>query len=157
MKRKLLRYVVLPLAALLLIGQFIRPARTNPPVDPKRTVDAYTSVPPEVRAIFQRSCFDCHSNQTRWPWYSNVAPASWLVVSDVNEARGLMNFSEWDKRAGRRSGPEFGQICERLQERDMPLFYYLWLHPRARPSSTDVEAICSWTDAAQKNWTQGHQ
>ena len=83
------------IAALLLTIQFIRPAKTNPPIVRERTLEAAVAVPPEVEAILARSCNDCHSNGTEWPWYSNVAPVSFFVINHVNEGRRHLNFSEW--------------------------------------------------------------
>src|SRR5687767_12229671 len=85
------------LAVLVLAIQFVRPARTNPATDPAATLHAQTAVPPDVAAILERSCRDCHSNGTRWPWYSNVAPVSWWVIDHVNHGRSHFNFSEWAK------------------------------------------------------------
>jgi heme-binding protein len=136
---------------LVFVGiQFIRPQRTNPPVDPARTIEAYTNIPPDVHATLRRACMDCHSNETRWPWYSNVAPVSWLLVSHVNEARSHVNLSEWDVRMKRRSGPRPEQLCEEVQSGEMPLTSYLLLHRDARLSKSDVDSICAWAQGVQK-------
>lgn len=132
------------LFALFLAIQMIRPARTNPPVDPARTLEAHVEVPPEVEAILTRSCADCHTNRTRWPWYSNVAPASWLVVNDVNEGRRHMNLSDWEQRH-RHEGSPFDEICKQVRDGEMPLWYYTPLHPETRLSPGDVQTICAWT------------
>jgi hypothetical protein len=136
------------LLGLFVAIQLLRPARTNPPVDPGHTLQARAHVPAEVDAIFARACQDCHSNLTRWPWYSQVAPVSWLVASDVNEGRRHMNFSEWDPRASHHSGSLFDEICEQVRTGEMPLWFYLPLHPDARLSPGDVNTICAWTAAA---------
>ena len=82
-------------AVVVLLGQFVRPERTNPVVDPGMTVQASLEVPVQVEDILSRACNDCHSNETAWPWYASVAPASWLCVKDANEGRRHLNFSEW--------------------------------------------------------------
>ncbi len=92
---KIFRWVLIILACAVVVIQFIRPARTNPAIDPAQTIESRLQVSPQVAGIFDRSCNDCHSNKTRWPWYSNVAPVSWLVIGDVNDARSVMNFSQW--------------------------------------------------------------
>src|SRR5215213_10280083 len=103
--QKALKWVAIGLAALFAGLQFIRPARTNPPVDESRTITAQAHLAPEVASILDRSCNDCHSNQTRWPWYSNIAPVSWFVINHVNEGRAEMNFSDWAQySAGDRQG-----------------------------------------------------
>jgi len=90
---------------------------------------------PETRALAVDACFDCHSNQTSWPWYSNVAPVSWLVQRDVDNGRDALNFSEWDREQ------ESEDAAEAVQEGRMPPDYYGWLHPKARLSSSERQAL----------------
>src|ERR1700693_5625393 len=92
---RVLKWIVIGLIVVFLGIQFVRPARTNPAVDESQTIFARTQMTPQVAAIFNRSCVDCHSNKTVWPWYTNVAPVSWFIVNHVNEGRGNMNLSEW--------------------------------------------------------------
>src|SRR5882762_10607013 len=94
---RVLKWMAIVLVVLFLLIQFIRPARTNPPVDESQTIFARTQMTPQVAAIFERSCRDCHSHKTVWPWYSNVAPISWLISDDVNKGRQALNMSEWAK------------------------------------------------------------
>jgi hypothetical protein len=115
--------------------------RSNPPVTSR--LDA----PPEVLAILRRSCFDCHSNETRWPWYAYVAPVSWLVAKDVEEGRRHMNFSAWGeipvfKQEGLRE-----QMVEEIEEGHMPLPIYLRMHGDARVSEAEIERLRKWNEA----------
>src|SRR5579871_263283 len=89
------RGVILGFIALAFVIQAYRPAHVNPPVDASRTLQAAVPVPPAVENIMVRSCNDCHSDQTRWPWYSNVAPVSWVITQHVMNGRRHLNFSEW--------------------------------------------------------------
>ncbi len=82
---------------------------------------------PEARALVKQNCFQCHSNETNWPWYSNVAPASWLLQFDVNEGRAKFNFSDWNKKPG-----ELDEMTEAIQEGDMPPLQYTLFHPSAK-------------------------
>lgn len=150
MSRRLVTKAVVGLFVLFLASQVIRPARTNPPVDPAKTLEAHVEVPPDVAAILTRSCADCHSNRTQWPWYSNIAPASWLVANDVNEGREHMNFSDWEQRHHHEGSP-FDEICKQVREGEMPLWYYTPLHPATRLSPTDVQTICAWTAGPPRN------
>src|SRR5215216_3654983 len=98
MKARLLRVIkwgVIVVVCLFVMAQFKRPAKTNPVSDPSAALEAHVQIDPKVGAILKRSCYDCHSNNTRWPWYSNVAPVSWFVIDHVNEGRRDLNFSEW--------------------------------------------------------------
>lgn len=89
----------------------------------------------QTREIAARACFDCHSNQTRWPWYSNVAPASWLLQRHVDEGRRAVNFSEWTRR------DEKNELAEAMAEGEMPPASYMLLHPEARLSETEKRAL----------------
>lgn len=117
--RALLALVVL--ALLLQLYPYGR-AHANPPVTGEPAWDS-----PRTRTLVMRTCGDCHSNETRWPWYSHVAPVSWLVQHDVEEAREHLNFSEFD-----RPQRDADEAVEEVEEGVMPLGKYLWLHPEAR-------------------------
>ena len=110
---------------------------SNPPV---RQEPAWDSE--QTRDLAVSACFDCHSNQTRWPWYSNVAPASWLIQRDVDEARQRMNFSEWD-----RPQPGAEEAVESVQEGGMPPSQYRLLHPGGRLSSTERQTLIQGLEA----------
>jgi Haem-binding domain len=138
----------LVLAAVLIVIQAIRPNRTNPRTDPRMHILAAMTVPQNVDAILNRSCGDCHTNETIWPWYSRVAPVSWLVSYDVVSGRKSLNFSEWTKRDPRKTGETLGEICKEVTEGEMPGFAYRMMHPEARLGGGDVSAICAWTRSA---------
>jgi mono/diheme cytochrome c family protein len=103
----------------------------NPPVVAEPAWDS-----PQTRALADRACFDCHSNQTRWPWYANVAPASWLVQRDVDEGRRRLNFSEWN-----RSQQAAGAAPFVVESGEMPPPQYLPLHPEAQLSAAERQAL----------------
>ncbi len=136
--------IVLALAVVFALIQGYRPEPTNPPVDPSRTIQATMDVPPHVNAILERSCNDCHSNETHWPWYSNVAPVSWMVVEDVNEGREHLNFSDWASYPPKDAAHHLEEICEETKKGAMPMKEYLWTHRDARLTTADVRALCSW-------------
>jgi hypothetical protein len=115
--------------------------RSNPPV--VLEVDA----PAEVKAVLERACYDCHSHQTRWPWYAWVAPVSFLVVHDVSEAREHLNFSDWGRYTPEKARKKIDEILEEVEEGEMPLFYYLPLHPEAELTTEDRLAIEEWVSA----------
>lgn len=126
---RLVRMLVLGIIVLLVVIQLVPYGRqhTNPPV---RAEPAWDS--PRTRELAVRACFDCHSNETVWPWYSNVAPVSWLVQYDVDKGRRELNYSEWDRRQ-----EEAGESAETVQKGSMPPAYYVWLHPEARLTAAE--------------------
>ncbi len=141
--KRIVRFILAAVAVLAVI-QLIGFAPTNPPIT--RDVAA----PPMTEAVFKRGCYDCHSNETHWPWYAQVAPASWLVHHDVTDGRHHLNFSEWDKYI-----LDSGTLIEKLRKirktvdrRTMPPWYYAVIHPGARLSDADREAILQWVAAS---------
>lgn len=138
------KLVLIVVAGLFLIAQFKRPAKTNPAIDPSQTLEAHVQLDPKIGAILDRSCYDCHSNQTRWPWYANVAPVSWFVVDHVDEGRKDLNFSEWGKYSREDQKGQLGQLCKLITDGWMPLGSYTPLHPDAKLSDEDKKLICDW-------------
>lgn len=147
---KILKRTALVLVILFLAIQVIRPAKTNPQVPPERAIHAQMEVPAEVRAILERSCRDCHSAETRWPWYSHVAPVSWLVIDDVNDARNKMNLSDWAQYDTKKADEILGDICEQVSMNEMPLPSYRWMHRDAHLSAQEVRTLCEWTEREQE-------
>lgn len=145
--RKVLRWVVIVGAGCFVIAQFFGPAKTNPAVDPSQSIESRLQVTPQVAAILDRSCNDCHSNKTRWPWYSNVAPVSWFVIGHVDEGRQNLNFSEWGRYNQRDVEGMLRQICREVRAGVMPLGSYTPLHRGSKLSAEDVKTLCAWTDA----------
>jgi hypothetical protein len=146
-----LKKILIALAVLVVLAQLVPQSvfpTTNPPVNPANAVDARThSLTPAVAAILQRSCYDCHSNRTVWPWYSKVAPVAWLISNDVTEGRNEVNFSDWAQYNPKRAARKLQEICEQVERGDMPLWYYRPMHRGTTLSAIDKDAICAWTKA----------
>jgi hypothetical protein len=130
------------LAAVLFLLMQIIPGNppSNPPVIAEPTWDS-----PATRALAKRACFDCHSNETVWPWYAHVAPSKWLVVQDTERGRAMFNFSDW--HPGDMSGSE---AAEAISEGKMPLPQYLLLHPEARLSVAEKQQLITGLLATMK-------
>ncbi len=142
-----MRWVVIVGAAGFVVSQFFGPAKTNPTNDASQAIESHMQLTPPVAAILDRSCNDCHSNKTRWPWYSNVAPVSWFVIDHVNEGRHNLNFSEWGRYTQRDVEGMLKQICQEVKAEMMPLSSYTPLHPGSKLSTEDVKVLCDWTNA----------
>ena len=127
------------LAALFLLIQAIPYGRdhTNPPVLLEPTWDS-----PQTRALAVRVCFDCRSNESVWPWYSNITPLSWLIQRDVDEGRAELNFSEWDQPQD-----EGGEAAESLREGEMPPWFYTIFRPNRRLSDLEQTALIRGLEA----------
>jgi hypothetical protein len=157
MKRWVLRVLkgVLVAATLtFVVLQFFGPAKSNPATDPAQTIEAQLQVTPEVASILDRSCNDCHSNKTRWPWYSNVAPVSNFVIDHVNEGREELNFSQWGNMDKDRQARKLRKVCEEVKDGAMPLSSYTPLHPGSNLSAADVKTLCDWTNSERARISQ---
>ncbi len=132
MKKTVLTLLGMIAAGMMLI-QLIPFGRdhTNPPVVAQPAWDS-----PATREVFMRACGDCHSNQTVWPWYSTIAPASWLISRDVNEGRRKFNVSEWGARDN-----EGDEAVELVRNGEMPPWFYLPLHPAAQMSAAEKQSF----------------
>ena len=141
------RWIKWSVAAIVIFGaaiQFVPVARTNPPV----TGDI--PAPPEIKTLLRNACYDCHSHETVWPWYSRVAPASWLVAHDVEEGREHLNFSTWTDYKPLKRSVLLADAAEEIDEGEMPLAPYVWMHPNARLTDEQKEQLTAWMTAEGK-------
>ncbi len=136
--KKWLKRVGGGLIVLLIVLQFVPVERTNPP-DHREFM-----APADVQAILRRACYNCHSNETVWPWYSKVAPVSFLLANDVKEGRREVNFSTWEKATEQRKARKLKEIVKEVESGDMPPWYYVPLHPEAKLSPADRKTIIAW-------------
>jgi cytochrome c551/c552 len=131
------------LGALVILGILIQVvpyghAHTNPPVLREPAWDS-----PATRGLTARACYDCHSNQTVWPWYSRIAPVSWLIQRDVDTGRRRLNFSEWDRP---QRGARSGSVDRRIQRGSMPPWYYVLMHSQAKLSDAEKQTLVRGLD-----------
>jgi len=139
MKKNLGRNLLVGLAAALLIAQLVPyPPAENPPVGDE------VPAPANVRAVLRTSCYDCHSNETVWPWYSSVIPGKWFVRGHVVEGRGKLNFSTWGEYPADRAARKLEEVVEMVEDGKMPPSSYLWIHGDANLSPEDAASIVEW-------------
>jgi hypothetical protein len=119
------------------------------------SITAEAEFTPPVSGLLRTACFDCHSDETHWPWYSYVAPVSWLVADDVKKGRGHLNFSEWGKYPKSKRVVKLGQIYEQVSKSDMPIQKYLYIHADARLTAADRDSITDWTERVRDRLTGG--
>ena len=135
--------IVLGIVVVFGLIQLVQCERTNPPVTGE--IDA----PADVKAVLHRACYDCHSNLTTWPWYAHVAPISWLLHRDVVEGRRHLNFTEWDKVPADKRARRIAGVWREVKSGDMPLWFYLPMHPAAKLTEADKALLHSWASAAK--------
>jgi hypothetical protein len=148
--KKLFKIAFVVLILAFVVIQFFRPERTTTEVYGENHIIKIMNVPDNVHRILKRSCFDCHSNHTIWPWYSNIAPVSWLVAQDVNNGRKKMNFSEWGKIPESKREARLQAICDQIKDDNMPLPKYLIIHRDAKLTPPDKDILCMWVESELK-------
>lgn len=153
--KKVFKWGSLTLAVLFVLAQAVRPAMTNPPVDESRTMQATMRVPAEVGAVLERSCNDCHSSKTDWPWYSKVTPVNWYLANHVREGRRELSFSEWGTYSPKKAARKLQEICEQVEHGEMPIKSYLLIHPSAKLSDAERKLLCDWANQAKASVTAG--
>ena len=137
--------VFFALVALMALASVLTPPSKSG--DPGAPLFSGAKIDAGVLSIFERSCVDCHSERTHYPWYSYVAPVSWLIQSDVNGGREHLNLSRWGELSVQRRQRSLSEIANQVKDGDMPLPQYTLIHRNARLSETDVNAIFQWTQA----------
>ena len=126
------------LGVLFLAIQFVPVNKVNLPVEEE------IEAPADVATILRESCYDCHSGETRWPWYSHLAPVSWLIAHDVDEGGEYLNLSTWNRYGPEQRAELLEEICDEVVEGAMPPWYYLPMHRGARLSEADRARLLSW-------------
>lgn len=130
--------LVAAVVGLLVVMQFVPVRRENPPV--RNDVGA----PPEVAVVLRAACYDCHSRETRWPWYSRVAPVSWAIARHVDEGRRALDFSDWPALDFTAQDELLHDIVRQVDKEKMPLASYQWGHPESRLTPEQRKVITSW-------------
>jgi hypothetical protein len=148
MNKSRVKIALWSLLILIIIAQIVQPKRTNPPVIASRSLQAHVKVPVQIQSVLERSCYDCHSSSTVWPWYSHIAPISWLVTDDVNTGRMHINFEDWEAQENPREAAEhLGLICEEVRKKDMPPLDYRIMHRTSELSPEEITAVCGWAES----------
>jgi hypothetical protein len=140
-KRPILKRILAVGAATFLLLQAWPVERSNPAVGA-----AALHAPPEVDLVLRAACYDCHSNETKWPWYSYIAPISWQVAHHVEEGRAQLNFSEWGSYRESKQLSLAEEMIEQIDEGEMPTWDYELAHPEARLDPSQVEVLRRWVD-----------
>ena len=142
---RIVKIVLICLAIAFVLIQFVRIDRSNPPVVSENSIEAAVNVPADIEQIFGRSCNDCHSNKTVYPWYTQVAPVSWWLRNHIDDGRRELNLNEFATYAARKQDRKLEEVCDQVKSGEMPLPSYLIVHGGAALSEQDKQVICDWT------------
>ncbi len=154
MRRKRLRTVLLSLLAILVVMQAFRPARNTGDLHGPRSLSAAHPIPPATEAILQKACYDCHSNHTRYPWYTAVQPLGWWIQHHVDEGKHSLNFSEWTSYKTEDMPHILEELREEVAEGHMPLPSYLWVHGDAKLSAAERDTLFLWSKGLEESLRQ---
>lgn len=147
---KLLRILFILLVAVFVVIQFFGIDKNNPQFDPNMDLITMEKPPMEIEKILKSTCYDCHSNETVWPWYSNIAPVSWMLKDHVEDGRHHLNFSNWGKMKLNDRAFKIEDIIEEMEDGEMPIPGYDLLHPDAKLSDDQKESLFKWLRSIQK-------
>jgi hypothetical protein len=147
MLKKILKIALIVIVVAFVVAQFIRPDFSNPPVNESETLWASTNVPDDVHQVLVRSCNDCHSNETAYPWYARITPSNWYLANHISEGRRELNMSVWNTYSAKKKMKKLEEVCEQVEQGKMPIPSYLWIHHDAALSDSDRKLLCDWSKA----------
>jgi hypothetical protein len=142
-----LKRISVVLLVIFCLIQVFRINKTTIPVNEQTDFMAVTQTNPEVTTILKNACYDCHSNQPTYPWYTNVAPVSWWIKNHINEGSKHLNFSIWQTYTTKRKDHKLEECVEMIEEGEMPLNSYTWMHPEAKLTDAQKQLLIDWFKA----------
>lgn len=141
MKKK---WIFIILLVLLVLVQFIRIDKTHPEIDKNNDFINIKNPPPEIAQMIKTSCYDCHSYESKYPWYAEVAPVSWYLKNHINEARERVNFSNWADYTKEKAARKLNACAEDVEEEEMPLSSYTLIHGEASLNKEQIKQLGNW-------------
>ena len=143
---KIVKKIALGLLVVFIGMQFFRPDKN---IDTSNHLDVFlteTNPPEEVAMVLKQACYDCHSNNTVYPWYNNIAPVSFWLADHIDHGKGDLNFSEWSKYSVKKKDHKLEEVVEVMEEQVMPLKEYTWTHEAARLTKEQQKAVIEWAE-----------
>lgn len=141
---KIVKKIALALLVVLIAMQFYRPEKNVTEKGHDMVFITETQPQPELKTLLKQACYDCHSNNTVYPWYNNVAPVSYWLADHVNDGKKHLNFSEWESYSAKKKDHKLEEVIEMVEELEMPLNEYTWTHEEARLTEEQRHAVIAW-------------
>jgi hypothetical protein len=138
--------ILIVLVILLIIIQFIHPARNISAVDSPNNISSVYNVPADVKTILDKACMDCHSNNTRYPWYFKIQPLDWWLTHHINEGKEELNFDEFTDKPIRYQYHKLQSVTDQVKKAEMPLSSYLWVHKDAKLTEQEKNVLIGWSE-----------
>lgn len=150
---KTTKKVLVVLLIVFVIAQFFKPKKNEGNLASINVFLAETKPPEKVKLILKETCYDCHSNVTRYPWYNNITPLNYWLDSHVTDGKKHLNFSNWEGNSVKRKDHKFEEIIEMVQKKEMPLKSYTWSHPEAKLTENQIKAITNWATLVRTTYS----
>jgi len=144
--KKVLKRAFIVLLIVFVIIQFIRPAKNNDTTVSAMDMNGLYPIPDSVHQILEKACFDCHSNNTRYPWYNNIQPVTWWMNDHITEGKKELNFNEFGKRTLPKQAKKLKKLAKEVEEGGMPLDSYTWIHKDAVLTEREKKIIVDWAN-----------
>lgn len=154
---KIIKKIALVLLVALVVIQFIRPERNISEDLNDQVFMEETNPPEDVKLILKTSCYDCHSNVTRYPWYDNIAPISYWIADHIEHGKGHLNFSAWNSYDNKKKDHKLEEVIEMVEAAEMPLNEYTWTHSEARLSEAQRQSVINWAEKTRLLYQLGQQ
>lgn len=148
--------IALGIVAVLAVIQFIRPVRNTGQGSDPNDIAAVYGVPQDAYLVLQRSCFDCHSNHTNYPWYANIQPLGWWLQHHVNEGKSELNFSEFGSYPKKKKLHKLDEVIETVEKKEMPLASYTLAHKEAKLNPEQAAVLCAWAKSLKQQIEAGN-
>lgn len=150
----MVKKILIVLLVVLVVIQFIRPEKNRATAVSENDITAYYTVPENVQSILKKACYDCHSNNTEYPWYANIQPIGWWLQDHINEGKEELNFSEFGTYSAKKAAHKMEEVGEMVEEGEMPLESYTLIHKDAVLTHEEAETLIKWSkqiEASIKN------
>jgi len=151
---KIVKRILLFLLIAFVIAQFFGPEKNEGEITTVNAFLAETNPTDQVKQILKESCFDCHSNKTRYPWYFNITPVNYWIADHIEHGKDELNFSNWADYSLKRKEHKMEEVWEEVKKKEMPLESYTWTHGEANLTDAQIEALVSWAKEIQSNYKQ---
>ncbi|MFN3136976.1 MAG: heme-binding domain-containing protein [Allomuricauda sp.] len=149
---KIAKKIALALLVVLVGMQFYRPEKNVAAGDYVAAFETETNPSPEVKAILNTACYDCHSDNTEYPWYNNIAPVSYWLADHIEDGKKHLNFSDWQNYDTKKKDHKLEELIEEVKEGEMPLKEYTWTHGDAKLTQEQISALVAWADGVRANY-----
>jgi hypothetical protein len=142
----MIKKIFIGLLVVLVIIQFIQPAKNKSTTSQPNDIGVTMNVPDDVSIVLRKACYDCHSNNTNYPWYASIQPVSWWLNHHIDEGKDELNFSEFGAYKMKRKIKKFNEIAGEVTDGEMPLESYTWIHKDAKLTKEEASALINWAN-----------